>query len=93
MTNRRKSVSLIAGLMATAVIGVAAMSHGSARAGEDQTLSSYDRQSMDLLFQQAMNTPGGLTDDDMLMTGSIGRSKVASDSQTKQRPRDMDLNK
>lgn len=93
MTKHGKSVPLIAGLIAAAVMGVAAMSHSSARAGEDQTLSSYDRQSMDLLFQQAMNTPGGLTDDDMLVTGSIGRSKVASDSQTKQRPRDMDLNK
>lgn len=93
MTKHRKSVPLIAGLIASAVIGVAAMSHSNARASEDQTLSGYDRQSMDLLFQQAMNTPGGLTSDDMLVTGSIGRSKVASDSQTKQRPRDMDLNK
>ena len=93
MTNRRKSIPLIAGMIATAVISAVAMSNGSARAGEDQTLSSYDRQSMDLLFQQAMNTPSGLTDDDMLTTGSIGRSKVASDSQTKQRPRDMNLNK
>ncbi|MDF1685914.1 MAG: hypothetical protein ACJAVO_000450 [Parvibaculaceae bacterium] len=93
MMKHRKSVPLMAGLVASAVMGIAAMGNESARAGEDQTLSSYDRQSMDLLFQQAMSTPGGLTDDDMLTTGSIGRSKVASDSQTKQRPRDMDLNK
>lgn len=92
MINRRKSIPLVAGMIATAVIGAVAMGKG-AHAGEDQALSAYDRQSMDLLFQQAMSTPSGLTDDDMLTTGSIGRSKVASDSQTKQRPRDMNLNK
>jgi hypothetical protein len=64
-------------------------------AAEDRMLRDYDRESLDFLFQQAQ-APGPLSDvseDDLLITGSIGSSdkkeqstKAASDRIPQSRP-------
>lgn len=47
---------------------------GVALAAEDQALRDYDRESLNFLFEQAQSAGpiSGISEDDMLITGSIG---------------------
>ncbi len=55
-----------------------------AMAAEDGMLRDYDRESLNFLFEQAQDSGplSGMSEDDMLITGSIG----SSDSNKKARP-------
>lgn len=59
------------------IIGLSLMfSVTGAVAAEDNMLRDYDRESLNFLFEQAQGTGplSGMSEDDMLITGSIGSS-------------------